>query len=83
MDTKETFNKELTQEFDNFCHNLRVLRRRNGYTLAQMARILKLSTAEFAELEQGNIPDSVDISLCFLLAARFGIPFADQFGTRL
>ena len=76
-------NKAIVQEFDNFCHNLRVLRRRSGYTLAQMAKILKLSAAELAELEQGNIPGSVDISLCFLLSARFGIPFADQFGTRL
>ena len=82
MKTKD-INRAIEQERANFAHNLRVLRRRNGYTLAQMARVLKLSTAELAELEQGNIPESVDISLCFLLSAWFGIPLADQFGTRL
>lgn len=79
----EDISKAIMQERDNFSHNLRVLRRRNGYTLMQMAEILKLSIAELVALEQGSIPDSVDISLCFLLAVRFGIPCAEQFSTRL
>lgn len=65
---------------ENFCRNLKALRRKYGLSERQMARILKLSDEAIAALAQGEIPAEVDIGTLLLIYGYYGITPSQMLG---
>lgn len=58
---------------ENFCRNLKALRRKYGLSEWQMPRILKLSGEAMDALERGEIPPEVDTGTLLLIYGYYGI----------
>ena len=65
---------------NNFCRNLKLLRKKYGLSEWQMARILKLSDEAVDALDQGFVPDEVDTGTLLLIHGYYGITPSQMLG---
>ncbi|MBC8537123.1 helix-turn-helix domain-containing protein [Feifania hominis] len=70
---------DINRERQVFCENVRRLRLERGYTVEQMAHVMRVSAEWVRRLERDDLPDEMDVSVAFYLAAEFGISEADLF----
>lgn len=57
----------------NFCRNLKALRRKYGLNEKQMGRILKLSDETMEALSRGEVTEEVDTGTLHLIYGYYGI----------
>ena len=57
----------------NFCRNLKALRRKCGLSEKQMGRILKLSDETMEALSRGEVTEEVDTGTLHLIYDYYGI----------
>ena len=65
---------------NNFCRNLKLLRKKYGLSEWQMARILKLSDEAVDALDQGVVPDEVDTGTLLLIHGYYAITPGQMLG---
>jgi len=77
------FSQSQTQELDNFCHNVKLLRQQSHLTKRQMAQLLGISVDSLNKLECGQLPPRLSIRIVYNIYYFFGIYPAAQFNQRL
>ena len=65
---------------DNFCRNLKALRRKFGLSEWQMGRILKLSDETMEALGRGEVTSEVDTGTLHLIYGYYGITPNEMLG---
>lgn len=65
---------------ENFCKNLKALRRKYGLNEWQMGRILKLSDETMEALGRGEVTDEVDTGTLHLIYSYYGITPNEMLG---
>lgn len=60
-------------DLETLTHNLRWLRKRNGYSQKTMAGILKIGVGSLSKLEHGVIPPRLSVDFLFAAYDHFGI----------
>ena len=65
---------------DNFCRNLKALRKKYGLSEWQMGRILKLSDETMEALGQGIVTEEVDTGTLHLICGYYGITPGEMLG---
>ena len=60
-------------ELSTFCHNIRHLRLKNGYSLSKMAKTLGVSIKTLRIIETGSIPKHLGSAVVFRAAVHFDI----------
>lgn len=66
-------------EIKQFCKNLRYLRRREGQSLRQTAKMLRVDPLLLLLIEAGFPPASLSIDIIFQAEALFGVSPANLF----
>ena len=75
--------REDDEQFQNFIHNLIMLRERHQLNHRQMAAILHITPHQLRLLEKGRVSSRVYVDLFFYLHRHFGLSFYDMFHKRL
>ena len=65
---------------ENFCRNLKALRRKYGLSEGQMAQILKLSDETMEALGRGEVTEEVDTGTLYLIYGYYGITPNEMLG---
>ena len=65
---------------DNFCRNLKALRKKYGLSEWQTGRILKLSDETMEALGQGIVTEEVDTGTLHLIYGYYGITPGEMLG---
>ena len=63
-------------------NNLRLLRERDRLTVKEMAEIMRISTANYEQLEQGILPKRVTVDCIFFAADYFSLSPANLFNAQ-
>ena len=64
---------DIKEQIKIFCTNLKSLRKRNGLTYDEMAKILKISPENLEMVENGIFPDDVPFDIVFYIQRHFGV----------
>ncbi len=64
----------IDHDIENFCENVRRLRREEGLTQKQMAQVMGIGIYSLRKLEAGCLPPMMGMDAIFRLHSRFGIP---------
>ncbi len=63
----------------NFCSNVKMLRKANGLTTQEMAKILGIGTKSLSMIEQGALPKRLSVDITFEIYKNFGVNPKDLF----
>lgn len=75
--------EESKKERENFCFNVKWLRKQSGLSQKEMARRLGIGVKSLAAVESGVIPCRMTIKIFFEIYDYFGVHPKDQLGKRL
>lgn len=70
-------------EWENFCHNMVLLRQTHGYSLLRMAFVLRISPVKLRAVERGEWMPKWDIRILFRIRKKFGVQASELFADRL
>ena len=70
-------------EWENFCHNMVLLRQTHGYSLLRMAFVLRISPVKLRAVERGEWMPKWDIRILFRIRKKFGVQSSELFADRL
>ncbi|MBR2340362.1 MAG: helix-turn-helix transcriptional regulator [Clostridia bacterium] len=62
-----------TQEAINFCKNVKAIRNRNALDIETMANYIGVSPRELMDIEKGEIPFYLSVSVLFNIYFNFGV----------
>lgn len=71
------------KETATFLHNITYLRKRDGLSKQNMAKILGIGLASLNLIENGQLPPRLSANIIFCVHEHFGILPKDQFTKRL
>ena len=66
-------------EWENFCHNMVLLRQTHGYSLLRMAFVLRISPVKLRAVERGEWMPKWDIRILFRIRKKFGVQASELF----
>lgn len=70
-------------EWENFCHNMVLLRQTHGYSLLRMAFVLRISPVKLRAVERGEWMPKWDIRILFRIRKKFGVQASELFADHL
>ena len=65
--------KETSRNIEDFCRNIAYLRKKNGLTQKQMAKIMGTSVYSIRLLEHGVMPEQLPYTVLYPLHEYFGV----------
>ncbi len=68
-----------TESAKNFCKNVKILRYRNALDIETMAAYIGVTANELIQIERGEIPFYMSVSVLFNIYENFGIPVQSLF----
>ena len=68
----------MDDSIKNFMQNITDLRKQNGLSKRQMAKLLGVSVRTITRLEKGELPPNLSIKTVFRIQTHFGVAAKDQ-----
>lgn len=68
-----------TNDLQNFCKNVKLLRETHGLSQKEMAKICGIGVQSLSTLESGICPPRISCSILFRLSKHFHIPISTLF----
>ena len=75
----ESKKRDEIDELGNLCKNIYFLRKKNGLTQREMARLLNISVYSLSRIERGIVPENFSCEVLFYLAKNFSIEISELF----
>ena len=75
--------RENSKEMENFLSNIVWIRKKQGISKKNMAKILKISVSSFNKIENGICPPKLSANVVWRIYLNFGICPDEQFCRRL
>lgn len=69
------------QEWGEFAKRLTLLRKQNGLSQKEMAKILEISVSTLSKIERGELSPCLSVEILFHIHDHFGIPPHKQLET--
>ena len=68
----------MDDSLKNFMRNITDLRKQNGLSKRQMAKLLGVSVRTITRLERGDFPSNLSVRIVFQIQKHFGVAAKDQ-----
>ncbi len=75
--------KRTGREIQTLLHNIAWLRKHNGLSQQEMAKLLGVSVLTIKKIESGTLPPRMRVSVLFRIQVHFGISASEQVSKRL
>lgn len=70
---------ESNTQWPVFAHNIAYLRKKNGLTKKEMAKLLGIGEGSLSKIEKGECPEKLNLRIVYDIERLFGISPSEQF----
>ena len=75
----ESKKRREIDELEVFCKNVYFLRKKNGLTQREMAKLLNISVYSLGRIEKGIVPENLGCEMLFHLTVKFHVKMKELF----